>query len=179
MKLIDAEKMKKLLLFFLCIWFVSCSDDKATMIPEGVLAKEKMALVMTDMHLLEASMNLNISNAIADNKSSDMEKRAMNVLKKNGITKQQFETSFAFYTSKPELLSEVYKEVVVELSKLQAKVANEKNPEPAAIVPPLKEENKVNDKKKPDPKDSVEAGKKQAVMHTKKAIQKKWLHNKK
>jgi hypothetical protein len=127
--------MKKIALIALCSWLISCGNNKDIVIPEHILSKEKMAQVMTDMHLLEASMNLNISNAITTDKTPDMENRVRSVLNKNAVTKDEYETSFSFYTAHTQLLSELYTEVLNNLSKLQAKVANEKTPGPNPMIP--------------------------------------------
>jgi hypothetical protein len=153
MKLVDLLKMKKIVLVVLCSWLIACGNDKDIAIPEHILSREKMAQVMTDMHLLEASMNLNISNKITTDKAPDLENRIRSVLKKNAITREQYETSFSFYAAHTELLSELYTEVLNNLSKLQAKVANEKTPDSAkasvdkGMIP-------VNDKEQPK-KDSL------------------------
>jgi hypothetical protein len=128
MKLVGVLKMKKIALLFLCSWLISCGNDTVVPIPDNVLSKEKMAQILTDMHLLEASMNLNIANTVVTVETPDMENNVRLVLKKNAVTKEQYETSFAFYTAHTELLSEIYTEVLNDLSKLQAKVANEKTP---------------------------------------------------
>jgi hypothetical protein len=135
MKVLDVVKMKKIMLIFLCSWLISCGNSKDISIPDNILSKEKMAQVMTDMHLLEASMNLNISSTIPANQATDTESKIAFILKKNAITKEQYETSFAFYTEHTELLSELYTEVLNNLSQLQAKVANEKTPDPKPMMP--------------------------------------------
>ncbi|NBX87236.1 MAG: DUF4296 domain-containing protein [Bacteroidetes bacterium] len=43
-------------------------------------------------------------------------------LKKNNITKKQFDESFRFYSLHPKMLSEVYQIVLNNLSKMQAEV---------------------------------------------------------
>lgn len=129
MKRFEVVKIKKIVLVFLCSWLISCGNGKSVSIPDDVLSKEKMVQVMTDMHLLEASMNLNIVSASGDNPGKDIENRTAVIFKKNEVTKEQYERSFAFYTEHTELLSELYTEVLNNLSQLQAKVANEKTPE--------------------------------------------------
>lgn len=148
MKFVDVLKMKRVVLVFLCCWLVSCGNDNTVSIPDNVLSKEKMAKIMTDMHLLEASMNLNISNAVATDQTPDMDSKVRSVFKKNNVTKEEYETSFVFYTAHTELLSEIYTEVLTDLSKLQAKVSNEKAPDPKNVLP-------VKDKEQ-SKKDSIE-----------------------
>ncbi|HSH66210.1 MAG TPA: hypothetical protein VLB84_10540 [Bacteroidia bacterium] len=48
--------MKNTLVIFLSLILFSCSGEKKADIPKDVLTEEKMAKVMTDIHLLEASM---------------------------------------------------------------------------------------------------------------------------
>jgi len=47
-------------------------------------------------------------------------------LKKNNITKKQYDDSYNFYTQHPALLNEVYDLVLNDLSKMQAEVTNKK-----------------------------------------------------
>lgn len=82
---------------------------------------------MTDIHLLEASMNMNISNTVALGNVSDIEATTLELFKKDSVTKEQYETSFIFYSNHPEVFMEVYKLVLNNLSQLQAEVANEKD----------------------------------------------------
>ena len=115
--------MKKLFLISLCTLFFACSEKQVEKIPGNVLTKEKMAEVLVDVHLLESSMNLNPDVATVG--SAPMEVGA-DVLKKNGITKQQYDESIDFYTKHPELLGGIYELVLNTLSKMQAEAMNEK-----------------------------------------------------
>ena len=116
--------MQKITLVIACLLLFACSGKKTVNIPETVLPQEKMAEVMIDIHLLEATMNLNSTNA--DKISPGNPTPSFDVLKKNNINKKQYDESFDFYTQHPELLIEVYQSVLNELSKLQAKVMNKK-----------------------------------------------------
>ncbi|MBI4946566.1 MAG: DUF4296 domain-containing protein [Bacteroidetes bacterium] len=96
----------------LSVALFSCGQ-KAISIPPNVLPKGKMAQVLTDIHLAEAEAN---PNAFADS----TQKATINfqqVFEKDTITKKQYEESLTFYIAHPELLNEVYEEVVNELSK--------------------------------------------------------------
>lgn len=87
-------------------------------IPETTLSKEKMVGVMLDIHISEATMNMTPINRNV----SDSPKPGIDVLKKNNISKEQFDESFVFYTQHPLLLNEIYEEVMDSLSKMQAEV---------------------------------------------------------
>ncbi len=117
--------------FWFCVFLVcliSCSDNKSISIPDDVLPKDKMAAVMVDLHLLEASIN--VTGVGPRNGDIDFPGKSIpldiNVLKNNNITKVQFEDSFRFYTNNPQLLSEVYQLVLNDLSKMQAELSKKK-----------------------------------------------------
>lgn len=111
-------------LFLLCMLLAACSDPEHVDIPKDVLPKEKMAEVMVDVHLLEATVNLTVTatDKAAFNEKGDQ----IDVYKKHNTTRQQYEESYAFYTRHPDLLGEIYQEVLNELSKMQAEVMNGK-----------------------------------------------------
>ena len=116
--------MQKTALVFVCLLFFSCSDKKAVIIPDTILPKQKMAEVLLDVHLLEATMNLNITNP--DKPTSGNPMPVFDVLKKNKVSKKQYDESFNFYSQHPDLLNELYELVLNELSKMQAQVVNKK-----------------------------------------------------
>ncbi len=117
--------MKQLITIFCITFFCACTSiDERPSIPDTVLSQEKMAEVMVDVHLLEATLSVNayskdqiVTNPIMPN--SD-------VLKKNNVTKKHYEESFGFYCQNPILLTEVYQLVLNNLSKMQAEVMNKK-----------------------------------------------------
>lgn len=116
--------MQKITLIIACLLFFACSGEKTVSIPENILPQEKMAEVMLDVHLLEATMNLNSTSA--DKITPGNPSPSFDVLKKNNISKKLYDESFDFYTQHPELLIEVYQSVLNELSKMQAEVTNKK-----------------------------------------------------
>lgn len=112
--------MKKIILsLFLFTILMSCtSEEKSISIPETTLSKEKMVGIMLDIHISEATMNMTPINRNA----SDSPLPGIDVLKKNNISKEEFDESFIFYTKHPVLLNEIYDEVMDSLSKMQAEV---------------------------------------------------------
>ena len=107
-----------------CLLLVSCTADTQVAIPDSVLPQDKMVAVMVDVHLLEATMNLNVFNV--DRTVAEEPAPGFDVLKKNGITKQQFDESYNFYSQHPALLNDVYEMVLNELSRMQAETINKK-----------------------------------------------------
>jgi len=127
MQFTSVFKFKNIFLLVVMVLLFSCSSNESANVPPTILSKEKMAALLMDVHILEASMNLNISNEIRE-ANENREEIMLAVLKKNDVTKQQYEESFQFYSEHPELFGDVYKLVLVYLSELQAKTANEKAP---------------------------------------------------
>ena len=116
--------IRKITLIFACILLFACSEEKKADIPSTVISKQKMAEVMIDIHLLEATMNLNNYNIdrITNGNSSIL----YDVFKKHKITKKEYRESFNYYSQHPEILTEVYQLVLDNLSKMQAEVMNRK-----------------------------------------------------
>ncbi len=120
--------MKKIIVIFFSVLLVSCTDNKEVAIPENILTEKKMADVMTDMQVLEAAINLNITDDITAGKIPDLKASTLALLEKNNVTEKQYNESFDFYTQHPHLLIEVYKIILNNLSERQAKAVNEKEP---------------------------------------------------
>lgn len=108
------------------ILLTSCSQKDSEHIPENILSKEKMAALLTDVNMLEAALNLNLSSEMQVG-NENREATMLAILKKNNVAKEVYDESFQFYAQHPELFSEVYKLTLSNLSELQAKVANEKD----------------------------------------------------
>ena len=99
--------MKKIIPFLFIFILSACTaiEDKVS-IPDTILSEQKMAEVMVDVHLLEAA--LNISNYSKDQVAVNAINPNSDILKKNNITKEQYNESFEFYARNPVLLTEVY-----------------------------------------------------------------------
>lgn len=114
--------MKKIWIPLLLIFF-ACTEKKEVKIPDNILSKEKMTAVLTDVHIVEAMINLNlvrIGNTPQDTTNY------YNIFKKNNTSRKQYEDSFKFYSDHPELFKEIYDGVLIELSKKQAEVNKRK-----------------------------------------------------
>jgi hypothetical protein len=119
-----AVRMYKNILFFISLILLSCTDPEKIVVPEHLLQEEKMAAVIKDLTILEASMNVHVASV--DPGKNDKQDLKMNIYARNGITKEQFEESYRFYTENPEKMNEVYQLVLNDLSTMQATVVNKK-----------------------------------------------------
>lgn len=117
--------MKKIITVLCIVFFAACSSiEDRVAIPDTVLSQAKMAEVLVDVHLLEAS--LNVSTYSRDQVVASTIQPNSDVLKKNNVPKALYEESFAFYSKNPMLLAEVYQLVLNNLSKMQAEVMTKK-----------------------------------------------------
>lgn len=102
--------MKRLLAFFLTsIFLVSCTSENR---PEGIVERNKMVDVLTDVHLVNG-----YSSTVMD---LDTVKKVtatyLNmVYKKHGIDSVQFKKSLQYYSRNPQMLSEMYDQVIKKL----------------------------------------------------------------
>ncbi len=118
------KKYTSIFLFLLCSLLFSCSGNGEVKIPGDILPKEKMAEVMVDIHLLEATMNVSIS--ATDKVGVNENQTIVDIFNKHNVTRKQYEESYTFYTRNPELLGQVYQLVLNDLSKMQAQITNSK-----------------------------------------------------
>ena len=104
-----------------CFFFLFSCKPKEAKIPAGILPKEQMVSVLTDVHLAEAALTLNTKNDSAALVAAGYYNF---IYQSHRITKKQFDESLDFYTKHPELLEKIYEEVINELSKKQAEAVN-------------------------------------------------------
>jgi len=117
--------MKRLIFFLfilLTVSFSSCTKKKIE-IPPTVLSKEKMVSVIADIHLAQAA-------AVIRNPSDTLHYTFGDylpyILKLHDIPRAEYDSSISFYTVHPELMKEIYEDVINELSKKQGEVKIDK-----------------------------------------------------
>jgi hypothetical protein len=97
------------------IFLGSCSGNQG--IPEGVLEKEKMIDLLVSLHYAEAEVMT--GKSLGDSTFSDSV-NFQAVFEKSGVLRAEYDSSMKFYSSRPELLNEIYDEVILRLSAKQA-----------------------------------------------------------
>lgn len=100
---------------------VACHEEKETR-PAGILPEHDMIELLADLHLTEASIQLN-NLAASDSSRKIAEGYYKNVFIKHHVTSAQFDSSFQYYTKRPEQLSVVYDSVLARLSQIKAHTA--------------------------------------------------------
>jgi hypothetical protein len=103
------------LIFFILL--ASCSK-KAVPIPPDIIQKKLMIEIMTDVQLAEAAKDVSMPD---DKQKVTVEQSYAFIFNKYHITRDQFQKSFNYYKSNPQLMEEVLTEVLNRLSEMQAK----------------------------------------------------------
>lgn len=108
--------MKRLLALFLgVIFWVSCNNKP---MPEGLIEREKMVNVLTDVHVVEGYSGTVMD---ADTMKQVLANYMNLVYKKHQIDSLQFKKSLKYYSANPKLLNEMYGEVLRKLDSQQKK----------------------------------------------------------
>jgi hypothetical protein len=111
--------MRKIGIVLILSIFISCSK-KEVEIPDDVIPRDTMIVVLAEIHLAEATIQvLNIE-------LNDSTKKAAvglyrHIFSKHKISQELFKKSFDFYRNEPTYLHAMYDEVITRLSEDQAK----------------------------------------------------------
>ncbi len=116
---------KQWLLIAICCFMLACgSKDKAVKIPKTIIPPSEMVGVLVDFHLVEAVIRDAHEKNLDVNQISNQ--YYVSILKKHQITRKKYSESLLFYTQNIKELQNIYKEVVVELSKTQSYIVSKK-----------------------------------------------------
>ncbi|MCC7233007.1 MAG: DUF4296 domain-containing protein [Bacteroidia bacterium] len=111
----NSESIIRVLLF--CCLAYACGREQA--IPPGVLTKEEMVPLLTDIQLAQAEISLSQQ---ADPENHSLSDYLITILKHRKISVETYEKSIRFYSEHPGLLNEVYQAVIIRLNQLQGEV---------------------------------------------------------
>ncbi|MEW6468070.1 MAG: DUF4296 domain-containing protein [Bacteroidota bacterium] len=105
--------MKKILFIFSALLLCSCGGEKKEPVPAHVLAHDQMVKLLKDMHIAEGESGIRTMENINDPAGDTV--NYQEIFKKNGIQKWQYDSSMMYYSTRPELLNEIYDQVISEL----------------------------------------------------------------
>jgi len=94
----------------------SCGRPDTVTIPDETISDSIMVAILTDLHLVEGAK---VGNKIMGD-TTPAPVYFKKVYQKHGVSEAQFEEDFRFYTSNPKLMTEIYEQVIVNLSKIEA-----------------------------------------------------------
>lgn len=110
---------KNITLAIILVLTISCGQKKAT-VPASIIPEERMITILTDYHLAQSlNTNYKVRNEMLKNKPIRL---SDSVLKANGVTKAQLDSSLVYYATDLERFEKIYDEVLNRLSKMQAKL---------------------------------------------------------
>ena len=116
--------MKKTIEISVFFFFFSCGGSKQEQIPVGVLAKDKMVKILSDIQLAEGELTFNNSQTIIDPAADTISYSV--IFANNKIKKADYDSSMKYYTLHPELLNEIYDEVINKLEHNKKQLAPDK-----------------------------------------------------
>ncbi len=97
----------------------ACESDNKT--PENLIQKNEMALILTDMMLLEATYNTRLIRV--SDKTERMLKYSEEIINHHNVTKESFDISYEYYMDHPEDFEMIMEQVFEELNKLETEAS--------------------------------------------------------
>ena len=115
--------MLRLIIPLILFFFLGCNAEHK---PPGkyLLTREQFISVLVDVHLVNAVQTTSeFYELITEYDSIDLHS---DIFEKHNIKKAAFDSTFSYYSKKPDYMTGVYNEVIMRLSKLQDSIrANE------------------------------------------------------
>ena len=109
-------KIQKLALAVLVLVIVSCQSEIE--IPETVIRQEQMIEILIDVHLAEAWKERRKMEE--DSALIFIKAQYETIFKLHNITRSEFENSLEYYENHPDIMDELYHEVINEMSRREA-----------------------------------------------------------
>jgi hypothetical protein len=114
--------MKKIfIVFFISLSFLSACDIGDSE-PGNLIPKKKMALILKDFMLLEATYNTRLIRV--ENKDELMHTFSDEILANYGVSKKDFDDSYEYYVGNSQDFEEIIELVFEELNKMETKSSN-------------------------------------------------------
>lgn len=114
--------VKNTFLFVLALFLSACnSDDK----PDGLIARDKMVDIITELQLLEAKVS-RLSLSSYDSSMVAFNFLQKEILDKHKVDSLQYAESFGYYSTKPRYFSEMFDEAEQKLKKMEDELSTEK-----------------------------------------------------
>ncbi|MCE1202447.1 MAG: DUF4296 domain-containing protein [Bacteroidia bacterium] len=107
-----------LLVVFAAILITACGTPKARQAkPKVLISQNTLTQVLTDVHLVEAAMNMRRNNG----QEFESQKNAIfdSVFVHYSITPQILEDNLLYYNQQPQIMEKVYQDVIDSLMSLQ------------------------------------------------------------
>lgn len=111
--------MRIVWVLFVIVGLLSSCSKKQVLVLENIIPRDSMILLMTDIHLAEATIQIrNLGRS--DTTRQEAYSRYRYIYEKYKVSDGRFRESFEFYRSQPEYFHKMYDEVLTRLSEKQA-----------------------------------------------------------
>ena len=134
--------MRKLLFLFLFFVFACEAPTIPSVVkPDNLIPEDKIVQVIVDVYLLEATLNLRSPKPYHQQSRSPINLRKdslnlslsevlinqeplpyYNILKRQGVSRKQYESSMRWYCANPKKMSSIYDQLIIEFTKRQTKL---------------------------------------------------------
>ena len=104
----------KMMLSLLGVLLLGCTDPE-TKIPTGILSEVEFVNMLKDVHLAEATFELNKSKGI-ENAKNTLANNYQSIYKKHNIDDSTFSKSLEYYAKHPKILEEIYSTILEQLT---------------------------------------------------------------
>jgi hypothetical protein len=113
--------MKRGFLFLLVMFHFSCTNT--TKIPQGVISKEKMGVVLWDLILADRFSTLFlVKDSAKTNSHVENVKLYQRVFQIHKISKEEFNRSYKFYLSRPDIAKGIFDSIAVQAERQRANI---------------------------------------------------------
>ncbi|HXB13448.1 MAG TPA: DUF4296 domain-containing protein [Bacteroidia bacterium] len=97
----------------------SCHKHSRVKIPADIIQPDSLVLVLTDVHILQATMQLGYTQ---NDSLFTSHKAFQSIWKKHHMTEGDYEKDMKFYSYHPEILDSVYEKVLSNLEEQKAEL---------------------------------------------------------
>lgn len=98
-------------LLFLMFWLIACGSEER---PDKLIQEDKMAKILTEIHLLEAQIN-NLRFQHEDSSIYVYQKKRFEIIKSSQSDTATFSISLKYYLLNPDKMKEIYAQVKLNL----------------------------------------------------------------
>jgi len=110
---------KSLFIIASCALLIIGCGEKKGVPPANLIPEDKMISLLTDIRLLEGAYSLNYRQV--DTSEYKIESYYQKIFKDYNVSKEQFKTSYSFYSTQENKMPAIENAVIERLSEIQAK----------------------------------------------------------
>lgn len=111
--------MRSAILLFFVLSFFACTNT--TKIPDGIMSKQKMELIMWDLIQADRFGSLFlVKDSVKSNLHLENIKLFQRVFQIHNVSKEEFQKSYSYYLSRPDLTRIIFDSIAVKAERQRA-----------------------------------------------------------